>query len=156
VLVATLVNARLVVYSASLAPMWAGTRLRWKVLGAATIVEPTYAVAERRRAEGAATAGALGHYAGAAGALVLGWTAVVTAGALVGGSWSGADLLSVAVPLCLVGLVVPHLRLPGGVAAVTAAVGTAVCARVVLPGSEVLVAMAAAALAGALSTRRRS
>jgi predicted branched-subunit amino acid permease len=156
IFVAALINVRLVVYSASLAPLWAGTRLRWKVLGAATIVEPTYAVAERRRATAGRGDGALAHYAGAAGAVTVGWTAAVTLGALLGRAWPAADSLAVAVPLCLVVLVVPHLKLPGGVAAVVAAVGTALFARVVLPGSEILLAMAAAAVAGTVATRRRS
>jgi predicted branched-subunit amino acid permease len=156
ILVAALINVRLAVYSAALAPLWAGTRLHWKVLGAATIVEPTYAVAQQRLATAEGRDGALAHYAGAAGAVTAGWTAAVTIGAVVGRAWPAADSLAVAVPLCLVVLVVPHLKLPGGVAAVVAAVGTALVARLVLPGSEILLAMAAAAVAGTLTARRRS
>ena len=156
VLVAVLINARLVVYSATLAPLWSAAGLRWKVLGAATIVEPTYAVAEQRRAAGGGRDGALAHYAGAAGVVTVGWMSVVTIGALIGRTTTAADYLAIAVPLCLVVLVVPHLKVPGGTAAVLAAVGTAVAARALLPGSEILPAMAAAAVAGALSTRRRS
>ena len=156
VLVAALINARLVVYSAALAPLWSEARLGWKVLGAATIVEPTYALAEQRRATGAGADGALAHYAGAAAAVTVGWTAVVTLGAVIGRTWAPVDYLAVAVPLCLVALVAPHLRLPGGIAAIATAVGTAVCARAILPRSEILLAMAAAAVAGSFSARRRS
>ena len=156
ILVAALINVRLVVYSAALAPLWAGTRLHWKVLGAATIVEPTFAVAQRHQATAVGREEALAHYAGAAGAVTVAWTTVVTLGALLGRALPGADTLAVAVPLCLVVLVVPHLKLPGGVAAVVAAVGTALAARLVLPGSEILLAMAAAAVAGSVTARRRS
>jgi predicted branched-subunit amino acid permease len=155
VLVPLLVNARLAVYSASLAPLFAGRPLRTKLLGAAAVVDPTWAVAEQRRAGGGAE-GALAHYAGAAGALAAGWTAAVTAGTLLGRVDGAAAHLALAVPLCLVVLVVPHLRLPGGVAAVTAAAGTAVTAAALLPGSEVLLGMAAAALAGGLVGRSTS
>jgi predicted branched-subunit amino acid permease len=156
VLAAALINSRLIVYSAALAPLWAGARLRWRVLGAATIVEPTYALAEQRRSTGAGREGALTHYAGAAAAITVAWLAVVSLGALIGRTWTAADHLAVAVPLCLVVLVVPHLRLPGGVAAVVAGAVTAVGARFVLPGTEILLAMAAAALAGSLGPRRES
>jgi predicted branched-subunit amino acid permease len=156
VVVPLLVNARLAVYSASLAPLFAGRPLRTKLLGAAAVVDPTWAVAEQRRRAGGAAEGALAHYAGAAGALAAGWTAAVTAGTLLGRVDGAAAHLALAVPLCLVVLVVPHLRLPGGVAAVTAAAGTAVTAAALLPGSEVLLGMAAAALAGGLAGRSTS
>ena len=155
ILVATLINVRLLVYSTALAPLWAGTRWHWNVLGAATIVDPTYAVAQQRRATAAGRDGALAHYAGAAGAITVGWLTMVTVGALIGRTSTAAGYLAVAVPLCLVALVVPHLKLPGGMVAVAAAVCTAVVAHALLPGSEILLAMAAAAAAGALSTRRR-
>jgi predicted branched-subunit amino acid permease len=46
---AVLINARLLVYSGGLAPLWAGTPLWAKVLGGASLVEPTWALAEQRR-----------------------------------------------------------------------------------------------------------
>jgi predicted branched-subunit amino acid permease len=154
ILAAVLINARLVVYSAALAPLWAGVRLPWRLLAAATVVEPTYAVAEQRRTSDAGPAGALAHYAGAAAAVTVGWVGVVTIGALMGRTWAAADALTVAVPLCLVVLVVPHLRLPGGPSAILAAGTVAVAARSALPGTEILLAMIAAAIAGTVAARR--
>jgi predicted branched-subunit amino acid permease len=155
ILVGVLVNARLLVYSGGLAPLWKGARPWATVLGAATIVEPTWAIAENRLRTGG-PAGAREHYFGAASTLTVGWTAAVALGTLIGRVDGLAVHLAVAVPLCLVVLVVPHLRLPGGIAAVAAAVGTAVVARAVVPGFEVLPAMAAAAAAGLLAERWRS
>src|SRR4051812_36073556 len=83
ILVGVLVNARLLVYSGGLAPLWKGARPWATVLGAATVVEPTWAIAEHRRRTGP-PAGARAHYAGAAGVLTVGWTAAVTLGTLVG------------------------------------------------------------------------
>jgi predicted branched-subunit amino acid permease len=154
VLVGVLIQARLLVYSGGLAPLWRGARPWATVLGAATIVEPTWVMAEHRLRTGGPD-GARGHYAGAAGMLTVGWTAAITVGALVGRVPGLATHLAVAVPLCLVAMVAPHLRLPGGVAAVAAAAGTAVVARAVVPGFELLPAMAAAAAAGLLAERRR-
>jgi predicted branched-subunit amino acid permease len=155
IVVGVLINARLVVYSGGLAPLWKGARPWATVLGAATIVEPTWAMAEHRLRTGGPR-GAREHYAGAAAVLTVGWTAAVTVGTFVGRVDGLAAHLAVAVPLCLVVLVAPHLRLPGGVAAVVAAAVTAVVARAVVPGFEVLPAMAAAAAAGLLVERRRS
>ncbi|MCV2491281.1 AzlC family ABC transporter permease [Geodermatophilus sp. YIM 151500] len=156
VLVTVLVNARLAVYSTSLAPVFAGAPLRWKVLAAATVVEPTWAVAERRAREPTDPVGARVHYAGAAVAMTVGWLAVVTVGSVVGRVDGLATHLAVAVPLCLLALVVPHVRRPGGLAAVVAAVVTALAARPLLPGADVLLAMAAAGIAGSVVSRRRS
>jgi len=155
VLVGVLVQARLMVYSGGLAPLWSGARPWATVLGAATIVEPTWAMAEHRLRTGG-PAGARVHYAGAAATLTVGWTAAITVGALVGRVPGLAGHLAVAVPLCLVVMLAPHLRLPGGIAAVIAAAGTAVVARAVVPGFELLPAMAAAAVAGLLTERRRA
>jgi predicted branched-subunit amino acid permease len=155
VLITALVNARLVVYSTALAPLWRDAPWWRKLLGAAAVVEPTWVIAEQRRSSGASPGGARAHYAGAAGATAAGWLAMVTLGTLVGGSASVTGRLAVAVPLCLVVLIVPHLRRPGGVAAVAAAAGAAVCGRLLLPGSEILIAMAAAGVAGAAVQRRR-
>src|SRR4051812_1782977 len=155
ILVGVLINARLLVYSGGLAPLWKGARPWATVLGAATIVEPTWAMAEHRLRTGGPD-GARDHYAGAAAVLTVGWTAAVTLGTFVGRVDGLATHLAVAVPLCLVVLVAPHLRLPGGVAAVLAAAVTAVVARAVVPGFELLPAMVAAAVAGLLAERRRA
>ena len=155
IVVGVLINARLLVYSGGLAPRWTGARPWATVRGAATIVEPTWAMAEHRWRTGGPT-GARAHYVGAAAMLTVGWTAAVTLGTFIGRVDGLAAHLAVAVPLCLVAMVAPHLRLPGGVAAVVAAAGTAVVARAVVPGFELLPAMAAAAAAGLLVERRRS
>jgi predicted branched-subunit amino acid permease len=156
VLATALVNARLIVYSTALAPLWVGAPLHAKLLGAATVIEPTWAVAEQRRHSGDPVQRVRTHYAGAAAAVTAGWLGAVTAGVLIGGVPGVAGHLAVAVPVCLAAMVAPHLRLPGGVSAVAAAAVTAVVARLVLPGSEVLVAMVAAAAAGILAGRRRA
>src|SRR3954452_3995503 len=88
ILAAAFINVRLVVYSAALAPLWSGAPLRWKVLGAARIVDPTYAVAVQRRSSGQGSDGALAHYAGAAVAVTVGWISVVTLGAALGRIWA--------------------------------------------------------------------
>lgn len=81
----------------------------------------------------------------------MGWVVVITVGLLLGRV--DTPVLAVVGPLCLASLVVPHLRLPGGAAAVLAAVVVTLAASATsLPaGAGTLAAMAAAALAGGLS-----
>jgi predicted branched-subunit amino acid permease len=152
---AVLINARLLVYSGGLAPVWAGTPLWAKVLGGASLVEPTWALAEQRRRTGPSE-GALRHYARRSATPAVGWLTAVSLGTVVGSNDGLARHLAVAVPWCLVAVVTPHLRLPGGWLPVLAGAATAVTARAVLPGSEVVSGMAAAAIAGMLGERHRS
>ncbi len=62
----------------------------------------------------------------------------------------------IAIPLCLTAIVAPHLRLRGGVAAVTAGCVAALATSMWPAGYGIPAAMAAAALAGGLSMGRRS
>jgi predicted branched-subunit amino acid permease len=150
-----LINLRLLVYSAALAPLWSGTTLRTKFAAAATVVDPTWQISDRRAREPGSPSERRFHYAGAATVLAVCWTTGVSAGMVLGGVDRLATHLSVAVPLCLVALVIPHLRVPGGPGAVVAATATAVLTRSWPSGTGLLVAMAAAAGVGLLTTRRR-
>ena len=154
--VAVLMNARLLVYSAALAPLWAGTPLRTRIVVAASVIDPSWIVAERRAARPGTLAERRAHYAGAAGLLAVVWIAAVSAGALAGAA-GGTVLtaLGAAVPLCLVALVAPHVRLPGGAAAVLAAALTAVMIRDLSPGWQLPLCMVAATVAGLRTSPRR-
>lgn len=148
---ALLVNTRLLVYSAALMPLFGSARLRTRLLAAAFIVDPTWFIAIRRAERPGGLADRRHHYAGAVLALTVGWVTVITVGVLLGRV--DTPVLAVVGPLCLASLVVPHLRLPGGVAAVLAAVAVTLAASVLAlpPGVGTITAMGAAALAGALS-----
>jgi predicted branched-subunit amino acid permease len=102
-----LVNARLVAYSASLAPEWATASARFRSLAALSIIDPTWWVAQRRREQpGDARARRL-HYAVAAATLCGAWLAIVTVGAVLGAA-GGLRSADVVVPLCLFALVAPR------------------------------------------------
>ena len=157
VAVAALMNARLLVYGTALAPLWAGTPVRTRLLVAASVIDPTWVLAERRAGRPGSLEERRAHYAGAAVLLAAVWTAAVTAGALLGPTVAtGTAGLAAAVPLCLVALVVPHLRLPGGAAAVLAAGLAAAATGGLPPGWGLVLSMAAAAGAGLAATFRRS
>lgn len=150
--VALLINLRLVAYSTSLTPLFAGSR-RWvRLLGAAVVVDPTWMIAQRRGERAGTVAQRRAHYFGAAAALTVAWLAAVTAGALLGAVGPAAGALAIAVPLCMLSIVVPHLRVPGGFRAIAAAVLVVVATTQIgdgLPaGTEILLAMVAAGVAG--------
>ena len=153
---ALLINARLLVYSSSLIPIWGSARVITRLLAAAAVVDPTWMISTRRAQQGGALAQQRAHYAGAATLFTIGWTVAVTAGLLVGSAQSVAGLLGIAVPLCLVAVIAPHTRLRGGFIAVAGATIAALVSFGWPPGSGLLMAMAAAGFCGAIATRRSS
>jgi len=88
--------------------------------------------------------------------LTVGWTAAVTVGAVLGANDALTEVLAIALPLCLVAIVAPHLRVPGGVAAVAGAAVVTLATRTWPAGSGMLLAIAAAAMCGALTAGRSS
>lgn len=151
---ALLINARLLVYSSALIPLWGSARKPARLLAATVIIDPTWMLASRRAEGGGTLTQQRAHFAGAAVVLTAGWTVAVTAGALLGSVTAATEVLAIAVPLCLVAIVVPHLKLPGGFVAVVVAVAVTVATRSWPAGSGMLVAMVSAATCGALASSR--
>ena len=151
---ALLINARLLVYSSALIPLWGSARVPARLLAAAVVIDPTWMLASRRTEAGGTLAQQRAHFAGSAVVLTAGWTVAVTAGALLGSATAVTGMLAVAVPLCLVAIVVPHLRVPGGFVAVVVAVGVTVATASWPAGSGMLLAMVSAAACGALAANR--
>ena len=149
---ALLVNARLMLLSATLAPYWRGTRIRSRLLAAATLVDPTWMLAAPRFARSPDAAAGRRFYFGASAALWVGWALAVTIGVAAGSvipSGAGLDLLA---PLCLMSIIAAPLRTARGAACVFAAAVTAVlCVR--LPGALGLFASVAAGTAAAAVRR---
>jgi predicted branched-subunit amino acid permease len=145
---ALLINVRLIVFSAALVPLWATASRTARLLAAATVIDPTWMIAERRAAEPGSLAERRAHYAGAAVVLTVGWCGAVAAGAVLGATTDLADVLAIATPLCLVAIVAPHLRRSGGFAAVSVAAAIAWLTRGLPAGTGLLLAMATAAVLG--------
>lgn len=153
---ALLINARLLVYSSSLIPLWGSARVIARLLAAAAVVDPTWIISTRRAQQGGTLAQQRAHYAGAATLLTAGWTGAVTAGLFLGSAQSVAGLLGIAVPLCLVVVIAPHTRLRGGLTAVAGAAIATLASSGWPAGSGLLMAMAVAGFCGAIATRRSS
>jgi predicted branched-subunit amino acid permease len=142
-----LINARLVVYSASLAQRWRDQPVWFRAVAAAMIVDPTWAATERRTPQDASPRGDRAFFLAAGVALGVGWSALIALGAVAGARFDRPEL-TVAVPLCLAALVGPSLttraaRVPVVVAAIVALLADGLPA-----GTGMLVAIAAACLAG--------
>jgi predicted branched-subunit amino acid permease len=153
---ALLINARLLVYSSALIPLWGSAGGFARLLAAAVIIDPTWMMATRRAERGGILTERRAHFAGAAVVLTACWTVSVSVGVFLGGSPAVAGGLAIAAPLCLMVIVVPHLRTPGGLVAMVAAAAVTLATSSLPSGTRVLLAMAAAALCGALASRRTS
>jgi predicted branched-subunit amino acid permease len=155
ILTGLLINARLIVYSASLARRWAGQPSWFRVAGAGLIVDPTWAIAERHADDSVASDVEQRRFFLAAGlTLGMGWCAAIGAGVLLGArlDWIRLDIV---VPLCLLGLVggsvATRAARPGLLAAAVVAYVTASWPA----GTGLLLAVVAGAVTGRISDGRR-
>jgi predicted branched-subunit amino acid permease len=124
-----IINARLILYSASIAPAWRGTGLGFRATAAALLVEPSYVVgmhAYERELEGNDRRAAHIEYLAAAITLFFVWHVAMIAGAAIGAGVPGWLGLEHTVPLFLLAEVVQAVRsrpaaaaaLAGGIVAV--------------------------------------
>src|SRR6266545_3706741 len=79
-----LVNARLLVYSADMAPHWGGRRVPARMAAAALITDASWALGVRRHQAPGTADGRFRHYLAAAATLAGCWLVLVTAAALLG------------------------------------------------------------------------
>lgn len=141
-----LINARLIAYSLSLAPEWAGSSRTYRLIAAASVIDPTWALAQGRMRDGGTARARRLYYAFAAGLLCTGWVSIITFGAFAG--VSGFRAAETAIPLCLVALVMPHLSTRSERAPLVVAAVVAWFAADLAGGAGVLLAAGAAVLVG--------
>lgn len=156
---ALVINARLLVFSTTMVPLWKDASLARRLLAAAVVIDPLWALVSRRTGQGGTVRDHRRYYVGAASVIVLAWPTTIAIGAAIGGSALGAgsgaaSLLQMCVPACLAAVVGPHLRTSAGARAVLAAVVVAWVGRDWPGGTGPLSAMVAAALAGSALGRR--
>jgi predicted branched-subunit amino acid permease len=151
VLTGLLVNARMMLYTAALAHRWRDQPRWFRLLGAALVIDVTFALAAARPLETRARERSYVLVVG----LTLGavWTATIGVGALLGPRLHFAAL-GVIAPMCLVALIAPRLVQRGERPTIVVAAGVAVLAAGRLPaGTGVPLAVAAGWLAGTLADR---
>jgi predicted branched-subunit amino acid permease len=157
---ALLINLRIVLYSATLAPWFAGVPRRRRLALAATITDQLYFLCvERFRRGDLDVRGRTAYYAGAAGCLVSIWLGSQYTAALLGAELPAEVRLDMAAPLALAGLLARSAR-TGSARVAAAAAMVVVAAGAGLPlGSSILIAtlggiLAATAVEGFRSVDR--
>lgn len=124
---ALLINLRIVLYSASLAPWFAGVRLRTRLLLATTVIDQTHFVVIPRFEQGDLDRrGRVAYYAGASVWLVSAWLASQFLAMVLGAELPESARLDMAAPLALIGLLAKSVGTRSS--AVAAAFGVAVAA----------------------------
>jgi predicted branched-subunit amino acid permease len=152
VLTGLLIQARLLAYSASLAGRWRRQPRWFRLVAAAFVIDPTWAIMERRGSSEAGPGAERRFFLAAALTLGIGWSAMIAVGALVGDRLSTSSL-QIAVPLCLVTVVGPRLRVPANRLPIVVAGAVALATTGLPAGVGVLCAVVAGGLAGALRPR---
>ncbi len=152
-----IVNARHLLYSASLEPhlvSWS----RWqRMLGAFLLADPVFALAISRfeREEGAGTRSQqLGYYFAAGTTCLVGWTALVTAGVLLGGLIPTWVPLELAIPLTFLLLVLPLIKDRAGLVAASVGGIAALIAHPLPFGFGLMVGAVAGLVAGGIVLAR--
>lgn len=128
---ALLVNLRLLLYSASLAPWFSGARLRLRLLLATSVIDQTHFVAVPRFEQGDLDRrGRVAYYAGASVWIVTAWLSSQVVAMAVGAELPASARLDMAAPLALIGLLAKSIATrpsaiaaAGGIAVVTLGAG---------------------------------
>jgi len=105
-----IVNLRMAVYSAAIAPRIGQARQRDRLLWAGFLVDQTYLFEEARHAQGEFAGHALAYYLGSACVLWPMWVAANALGAYAGALLPGHWQLEFTIPLSFVAMVTPMLR----------------------------------------------
>jgi predicted branched-subunit amino acid permease len=156
-LAAWTINLRMVLYSASLAPLLAGERLRTRLGMAYLLTDQAYAVSIARWDGTDEPERRVPYYLGGALMLWANWQVVTVVGALIGSSVPEDVDLEFAVPLVFLVLLVPVLTTRPALAAAAVGGFGAVAAAEAGVGSLSLTVGAVAGIAvGALVDRHRS
>lgn len=120
------INARLILYSGTMAGHWRGTPRWWRILAPYLLVEPSFAVGIDRYQRWPDRRGAHAYYLGGAVTLWIVWLAAIALGASLGARLPASLRLEFVIPLFLVGQVVPRLSTPPMRRAAFSAVGVAI------------------------------
>ena len=150
---AVLVNLRLLLFSTTIAQHWRGTSRASRLLAAATVVEPTWAIASRQGESGESSDRVRRSYAGAALLLWVGWPVLIGIGAILGPVVPVGAGIALLAPLCLVSLAVPRARSRSGIAAVLVGVAVTLLADGLPGGIGLLLGTAAGTVAGTATAR---
>src|SRR4051794_32318595 len=151
-----IVNARLTLYGAVMAPHWRCGSLRWKLLASAFLVEPTVALGEAHAGRTTDDAAHRRYYMSAALCLWLVWLAATVAGVCLGTRASAVVPEAPVRVLAFVALAVPAARASAGTRRAAFVGATAALALSGTPYGLGVLAAAALGIAGGIASERGS
>ncbi len=153
ILTGLLVNARLLVYSTSLARRWPEQPRWFRVAAAGLIIDPTWVAAEQHAGQ-CTDLRQQRHYFLAAGVtLAAGWSGAMAVGACMGDRLDWLDL-QIFIPLCLLGLVGAGFRTAGARSVTVVAASVALVTASWPAGSGLLAAIVAGCATGLAKDKR--
>lgn len=148
------INLRIGLYSAALAPHWRGTSKAWRLLASYLLIDPSFAVGTQSYDGSRPKREAHRHYLGAALVLWAGWLTVIAIGVTAGAALPSALRLESIGPLYIVALVVMAVRDTAAKVGVAVATVTAVVASLLPLHLGPAVGMVAGLAAGSMVLRR--
>jgi len=148
------INLRIGLYSAAMAPHWRGTSRAWRLLASYLLIDPSFAVGSQSYDGSRSKREAHLHYLGAALVLWVGWLVVTGHGVTVGAVLPAELRLESIGPLYIAALVVMAIRTRAVAVAVGVAVVAAVLASMLPLHLGPAVGMVAGLLAGSMMLRR--
>jgi predicted branched-subunit amino acid permease len=148
-----LINARLIVFSTSLARSWVDQPRWFRLTAAALIIDPTWAVGQRHAAECSNLREQRRYFTAAALTLAIGWCATIAVGAILGARLDWLDL-QIAIPLCLLALLGPGLRDRSARSVILVAAVVALVTTHWPSGTGLLAAVVCGCCAGLAHTKR--
>lgn len=152
IVVALLVNLRLLLYSASIAPRWRQQPVWFRLTGAAFLIDPTWALADQHASTGASPQAQRQFFLGAGITLGVWWSAMIAVGTIIGDRLPHVGLELVA-PICLMSLIGTRVRDRSSRWAAVAAASTALLMSHAPAGTGLIAAIAAGCVAAQVSGR---
>lgn len=156
VITVLIINARLLVYSGSMAPWWVGSRRGFRALAAYLLIDPSYAVGTDGYRTHATRREGHAHYLGCGVTLWVAWQTAIGIGILAGGAVPEISLLSLVVPYYLIAEVVRSTNSRPAVAAAAVGAVIALAAHGVPMHAGAVIAIAAGVAAAGFTEARTS
>lgn len=152
------VNLRMAMYSAAIAPHWEGARMPFRIVAAYFLHDQSFGLSIRRYAErpGELLADRLGFFMGVGVFTVSIWTCAALAGALIGAGLPPGWGLEAAVPICFLAIVAPAIRGASNIAAALVAIILALLCAGLPWNLGVMVASAGGIAAGTFVALRKA
>jgi predicted branched-subunit amino acid permease len=153
IMVTLIINVRLMLYSAALAPQWRERSLGWRLVAGHLLIDPSFVLAQQRNEAPGSARSRSAFYLGGAIVLFVWWQVITGLGVLAPALIPHLGALWAAAPLCFVALLAGAVKERTTIVAAGVALVTSVTLAA-LPYSLGLAAAIAAGLVSAMFVRK--